>query len=286
MTVADFAVQALVAHLLDKEFPRDPLVAEENSSSFKTSEGGRILEAVAHCLKPFCPEATAGSIAGWVDRGTGEPSDRFWVLDPIDGTKGFLRGEQYAIALALIEKGTVKLGLLVCPNLKEGRLSERGGKGTLAIAVKGEGSWYTSLKDPQEFRPLRVSTRWNPSEAVFLGSIESRNTDRGRIEHVVNRLGIRPQPIFMDSLAKYVFLASGSADLLLRLPSSPKPQHRECIWDQAPGAIMVEEAGGKVTDFEGNRLDYSKGRILTASRGILVSNSHLHATALEALKEI
>lgn len=286
VTVADFAVQALVAHHLLKEFPRDPLVAEENSAAFKTPEGTKILQTVTHFVKQFIPEATTSSVPGWVDHGTANPSDRFWVMDPIDGTKGFLRGEQYAIALALIENGIVKIGWLACPNLKEGARPDFGGEGTLAVAVRGKGSWHTSLKRPAEFRPLQISPRRDPSEAIFLGSIESRQTDQDRVGRVMNGLGARTQPVFMDSLAKYVFLASGQADILLRLPDVPKPEHRECIWDQAPGAIMVEEAGGKVTDFEGKKLNYSKARVLTASRGILVSNGHIHSAALEALKGI
>ena len=286
VTVADFAVQALVARLLAKAFPHDPLVAEESSKSLKNSQGKEILETAAHLVKQFFHDATAQTVAEWIDRGTGEPSQRFWTMDPIDGTKGFLRGEQFAIALALIEKGVVTVGILACPNLKKGREPDIGGAGTLAVGVRGHGSWHTSLKEPRAFLPLKVSTRREPSEAIFLRSFESRHTDRQRMERVMKKLGTSPQPIFMDSLATYVFLASGIADLLARLPTTPKPQHRECIWDQAPGAIIVQEAGGTVTDFEGKNLDYSKGRILTASRGILVSNTHLHAAALEALREI
>ncbi len=47
-------------------------------------------------------DATADSVCAWIDRGCGDPGGRFWVLDPIDGTKGFLRGDQYAVALALV----------------------------------------------------------------------------------------------------------------------------------------------------------------------------------------
>jgi 3'(2'), 5'-bisphosphate nucleotidase len=44
-------------------------------------------------------------------------AERYWVMDPVDGTKGFLRGDQYAVALALVERGEVVLGVLGCPNL-------------------------------------------------------------------------------------------------------------------------------------------------------------------------
>ena len=52
-----------------------------------------------------------------IDRGGRESGHRFWTLDPIDGTKGFLRGDQYVVALALVVKGEVQIGALACPNL-------------------------------------------------------------------------------------------------------------------------------------------------------------------------
>jgi 3'(2'), 5'-bisphosphate nucleotidase len=60
--------------------------------------------------------------------------DRYWTLDPIDGTKGFLRGDQYAIALALVEHGEVVLGVLGCPNLP----NPDGSRG--AIFAAGDGT--------------------------------------------------------------------------------------------------------------------------------------------------
>ncbi|KAK4790957.1 hypothetical protein SAY86_031370 [Trapa natans] len=58
-------------------------------------------------------------------RSEGGPVGRHWVLDPIDGTKGFLRGKQYAIALALLDEGKVVLGVLACPNLPLASIVEK-----------------------------------------------------------------------------------------------------------------------------------------------------------------
>ena len=55
------------------------------------------------------------AVCDLIDRGGGEAEKRFWALDPIDGTKGFLQGDPYAIALALIVDGEIKLGVLGCP---------------------------------------------------------------------------------------------------------------------------------------------------------------------------
>jgi len=90
----------------------------------------------------------------------------------------------------------------------------------------------------------------------------------------------------MDSQAKYAILAAGKGDLLLRLLSPSQPNYREKIWDQAAGSIIIEEAGGKVTDLHGHRLDFTTGRSLSNNRGILASNSLLHPSALAALRQI
>jgi 3'(2'), 5'-bisphosphate nucleotidase len=90
----------------------------------------------------------------------------------------------------------------------------------------------------------------------------------------------------MDSQAKYAVLAAGKGDLMLRLLSPAKPNYREKIWDQAAGSLVVEEAGGRITDLCGERLDFTVGRTLDNNRGILASNGHLHLAALEALKSL
>jgi len=90
----------------------------------------------------------------------------------------------------------------------------------------------------------------------------------------------------MDSQAKYAVLAAGAGELLFRLLSAAKPDYRERIWDQAAGSIVVEEAGGKVTDLDGKTLDFSRGRTLAANRGVVASNGLLHDAALAALAQV
>jgi 3'(2'), 5'-bisphosphate nucleotidase len=99
-------------------------------------------------------------------------------------------------------------------------------------------------------------------------------------------LGIAAEPVRMDSQAKYSVLAAGKGDLLLRLLSPSMPDYREKIWDQAAGSLVVEEAGGRITDLNGRSLDFSTGRTLENNRGILASNNLLHDAALQALRDI
>ena len=90
----------------------------------------------------------------------------------------------------------------------------------------------------------------------------------------------------MDSQAKYAALAAGNAELLFRLLSPSRPDYQECIWDHAAGAIVLEEAGGRVGDLNGLPFDFTKGRKLTGNVGLFASNGPMHETVLEAVKMV
>ncbi len=83
-----------------------------------------------------------------IDRGRygGGPRGRFWTLDPIDGTKGFLRGEQYAICLALVEDGHVQFGVVGCPNLLTNLSDPDSDRGCLLFASRGHGAYQVKKK--------------------------------------------------------------------------------------------------------------------------------------------
>lgn len=287
VTVADFASQALVGRVLTETFPEDTLVGEEDSSTLRQPSGQATLKQVTHFVSKVSPGATPERVCEWIDRGSGEPSTRFWTLDPIDGTKGFLRGDQYAVALALIAEGQVQIGVLGCPNLGVGYQEGVSGAGTLAVAVRGEGSWVASLDgDMTNLQQSSVSKRDDPAKARLLRSFESGHTNINQIDYFSEELGVEVDPVRMDSQAKYVLLAVGKGDLYLRLLSPKQPNYREKIWDQAAGSLIVEEAGGRVSDLSGKALDFNAGRTLQNNRGILASNSYLHAEALQALRAI
>ncbi len=286
VTVADFSAQAIVARLLKDSFPGDALVAEEDSAMLKTSEGEETLEQVAKTVQRANADATPELVCEWIDYGAGEPSGRFWVLDPVDGTKGFLRGGQYAIALALVVDGKVELGVLGCPNLGANCQPDICAEGAMAVAARGEGAWTTSLKGSNEFTKLEVSSREDISEATLLRSFESGHTNVGTFDLIVKATNTKCEPISLDSQAKYAVLASGCGDLLFRLLSDKQPDYREKIWDQAAGSIVIEEAGGKITDLNGKDLDFTAGRTLANNVGILASNGHMHDDALKIVGDV
>ena len=289
VTVADFAAQAVVGYYLERRFPDAVLVGEENSDVLRKPEGRETLEKVTEFVRRVIPGVSPDQVCDFIDRGKGEAREAYWTLDPVDGTKGFLRGDQYAVALAQVENGRVQIGVLGCPNLPPAQLGELEGKGTLLAAVRGEGSWMTVLENSpadQVYQEILVSIQADPAQARILRSFESGHTNVSQIDEFQDALGTSSDPVRMDSQAKYALLAAGEGEVYLRLLSKDRPDYREKVWDQAAGSLLVEEAGGVVTDLDGVELDFSRGRKLTGNRGLCATNGLLHNDALQALEDI
>jgi 3'(2'), 5'-bisphosphate nucleotidase len=285
VTVADFAVQALIARRLAESFPTATLIGEEQSDALRLEEGIPILDQITTFVRTVITDATPEEVCGLIDRGSGDAPKTFWTLDPIDGTKGFLRREQYAVALGLIENGNVQLGVLGCPELADACRPDSSGSGSLVVAIRGQGTWHSPLEGG-EWQRLTVSKRTQPSTAHILRSVEKAHTNVDEIGQLAANLGVTTPPVGMDSQAKYAVLAAGEGDVLLRLISHSRPDYRERIWDQAAGSLVVEEAGGRITDLDGKRLDFSHGRTLAKNRGIVATNGHLHDAILDGLRAI
>jgi 3'(2'), 5'-bisphosphate nucleotidase len=156
----------------------------------------------------------------------------------------------------------------------------------LVIAARGQGAWTTSLVAPGLFDRLHVSQRKDPAMGRILRSYEEGHTNVSQLERLAHLLQVKPEPVRMDSQAKYGVLAAGKGDAILRLLSTEKPDYREKIWDHAAGSVIVEEAGGKVSDLSGKPLDFRKGRTLEDNRGVLATNGWLQDAFLEALKTV
>lgn len=281
VTVADFAVQALVAQRLVQAFPDDTLIAEEDSASLREPEGREILESVLAVLGRAIPNPSPDRVLWMIDRGGGTPAERFWTLDPVDGTQGFVRGDQYVVALALVVRGRVEIGLLGCPELA---LADGGGAaGSIVCAVRNRGAFRASLAGGS-FAPLHVSTCREPGKARVLRSFESDHIDLSAFNDIVRTLRVKADPRLMDSQAKHVLIAAGHADLLIRPPATR--EFRDKIWDQAAGSILIEEAGGRVTDLRGARLDFGSGRLLSRNEGVIASNGFLHEAVLDAVRDV
>jgi 3'(2'), 5'-bisphosphate nucleotidase len=289
VTVADFAAQAVVGCLLDQTLPDELLVGEEQSDVLRSPQERETLEIVTGFVNRVFPGLSPEGICACIDRGGDSPGKNYWTLDPIDGTKGFLRKAQYATALAYVEDGVVQLGVLGCPKIKSDLREADPGEGSLLIAWRGGGSWIGRLEDynqPETFSRLGVSQTTNPKDARLLRSFESSHTNADQIDAFKREFGGGADPVRMDSQVKYALLASGMGEIYLRLLSPDRMDYKEKIWDQAAGSIIVEEAGGIVTDLDGIPLDFSRGRTLKMNRGVCASNGTFHDRALEALRAV
>ena len=285
VTVADFSSQALICQALSTAFPQDSIIAEENGDMLKQPGMETCLQKVTRYVRRLIPNTQETDVIHWINQGNGEWAERYWTLDPIDGTKGYIRGDQYAIALALVEKGEVKVGVMGCPALPERCTEESGEKGLLFSAVDNQGAEMIPLGGGNSQR-IRVNLGDNPQQLQAIESVVSSHSDRSLQRQLAKRLGLTKTVMQMDSLAKYGVVARGEADLYVRIPLRSKWSRKENVWDHAAGAIMVTEAGGKVSDLEGKPLDFSCGSKLSNNLGIVVTNGSIHEQVIDVCREL
>lgn len=309
VTIGDFGAQALIIHAIRKNFPHDEIVAEEEASSLRANDNLRS-QIWSLVKEARLDDAEAQSVLGGpvgseeemltaIDAGksAGGAKGRIWALDPIDGTKGFLRGGQYAVCLALMVDGDVKVGVLGCPNLPvddqaplaadagENQTDEEG-RGVLFAAVRGHGATSRPLGrgalQPSQSIAMKVVSEI--ARATFCESVEAGHSSHGDQAQIAEKLGITRPSVRMDSQAKYGSIARGAGDVYLRLPVSAS--YQEKIWDHAAGDLIVREAGGQVTDANGNRLDFGRGRTLAGNKGVVAAPKSVYAQVLEAVKSV
>lgn len=244
----------------------------------------------------------------------------YFVLDPIDGTKGYVRGaaepgagHQYCVGLAYVRDGVPVIGVLGCPALPFPALPRRrdgggggsdkaagagagahggGSVGTLFSAQVGCGATQEPLgahDEPAGDEPTRapvhtgaLAVEADAAGAVLCESFETAHSDHALSAAVARDLGIRAPAVRLDSMCKYGLLARGDGHVYLRFP---RPGYVEWVWDHAAGLVVLAEAGGVVTDARGRRLDFSRGAKLTENEGVVASASPaLHARVLAAVE--
>jgi 3'(2'), 5'-bisphosphate nucleotidase len=280
VTVADFAAQAVVCAELGERLGRFDLVGEEDAADLRADDRTALRDGVVELVSRRMGGAvSAATVLEWIGRGGADGStERAWTLDPIDGTKGFLRGDQYAIALALIERGEVVLGVLGCPNLP----NPDGSRGAVFAAREGQClAWYGSAADPVAVHVARPTSL---AVARVCESVESGHSDHDQSARIVERLGIVADPYRIDSQCKYAAVARGDASIYLRLPT--RADYREKIWDHAAGKFVVEQAGGRVTDVSGAALDFGRGRRLERNRGVIATDGAFHDEVVAAVTAV
>ena len=310
--------------ILSRAFPGDPIVGEEDAKEVRGDSPEAITlrnRIVDLAVENLGGELGLGEMEEWglgpkhthtpdqlldaIDRGThsGGPTGRaplsallpvrsrligvllfisgMWTLDPIDGTKGFLRGGQYAVCLALIVDAEVQLGVIGCPNLSQDASKPDGPKGCLFVAVRGQGAEQMTISGANP-APLKIPT-FSDGDLSMLESVEAAHSSHSFNDRVSQLLNITKSPTRMDSQAKYCALSRGDGGIYLRLPGTLG--YVEKIWDHAPGSLLVEEAGGVITDAHGAPLNFGLGRELRENHGVVAAGKTVHAKVLAAVKQ-
>jgi 3'(2'), 5'-bisphosphate nucleotidase len=230
-TEADRQAQETILTHLKKQFPSDALCAEEQTPALA---------------------------------GVSSVGSRLWVVDPIDGTRGFARKNgEFSVMVAFVEDGRIGVGVVLEP-----------AKGRCTYAACGQGCWRRD--GDSEPVACRVSSTTDLAKAVMVQS-HSRNPG------VPSRMAqaVRPGRVVETYSAgiKLALVARGEVDLYV----NDYVQFHD--WDIAAGHILVAEAGGTVTGLHGQELRYGLPEAWQRY-GLLGSNGHVHAAALERLKDV
>lgn len=278
VTIGDYGAQAILCRALQQHFPDDAVVAEESGKQFldvvSAEQRALIVALVSEVLGLSVTEA---QLVEWLNFGQDRDAARAWVIDPIDGTKGFLRQERYAIACGLVEGQRAIAGLMACPNYPT-----EDNKGLLFMA--GDGQALARPMAGGAAEALRVSSRVEGAGLLTAESMEDSHVDRAILQHVYDKLGISAEARRSDGMGKYGMVARGEVDLYMRIPK----QHgrKAKIWDHVAGVAVLEAAGGKVTDKDGKALNFLERPTLDSSIFVIATNGHIHDAVIAALQEV
>lgn len=323
VTVADFAAQAVVAMTLRERLGPFALIAEESSAFLRDPSHHSHLDAALHAARQIWPDMTADVLLDAIDLGNhhlsgsastspaGVNARGHWTLDPIDGTKGFLRGHQYAVCLAYIVGADPIVAALGCPNLPidhAAPLDSVDPRGSVYLAIKSTSGTISQApcvlpaSDSSHVPPTSLERVRRTSDEcpILVESFEPSHSRQEAASSIMQRViaglardgsrascspGTTAVPtVRVDSQCKYALVARGQADVYLRLPS--KRGYIEKIWDHASGSLVASQAGCIVTDARGRALDFSCGAELTRNRGIVVAPPGLHDRVIRAIAEL
>ena len=289
VTVADFAAQAIVASRLNDELGGMSLVGEESAADLRGLTSTTLPRAITEAVRQIRPEISDDEVLDAIDLGNHDASDAtYWTLDPVDGTKGFLRRGQYAVSLALIENGTVTLGVLGCANLSADfnrEFNDPDPVGSIFYAQVDNGAWYLPANNIDlPPTPIKAAQEVTLDALRVCESVEATHSKQDDTARILKHLKATSKPARLDSQCKYAVVGRGQADAYLRLPTGVG--YVEKIWDHAAGMIVAEEAGAIVTDMFGNPLDFSRGATLAANQGVVCSAPTIHSQIIQAIETL
>jgi 3'(2'), 5'-bisphosphate nucleotidase len=189
---------------------------------------------------------------------------RVWMIDPIDGTKGFIEGKgDFAVQIGLIENGEPILGVVFQPTTD-----------LLYFATKDNGAFMVEKQG--EPVKLQVSEKTDFTK-MTLGV--SRSHRSSRMSQLVEHFGFKKEFSHGSVGLKVAFIARQIADLYIHL--SPRTK----FWDTAAPEIIIKEAGGNLTDLFGKQIDYNNSDVQNHN-GVLAGNGAAHQKAVRHLKPL
>ncbi|KAL2018969.1 hypothetical protein VTK56DRAFT_10194 [Thermocarpiscus australiensis] len=300
VTLADFAIQALLTRTLRRAFPQDGFVGEESADELRQNPNlaSRVLAIIAECVDRDLFR-DAEDLCQVIDSCTtsnpgGADSGRIWVFDPIDGTKTYIRHEQYAINIALLEGGSQVLSVVACPLLSmdaEAPVCDASidptGRGCILYAVRGHGAYVRPLPgDPGEVQPRRLERHAEHVPPDGLRCVTCwASLDSGVDEvhkAVAERLGVPfPGCDLLGWVLRWVALALGLGNMTVWVYR--KRERCAKLWDHAGAMLLLEEVGGMITDVHGKQIDLNSGRKLKANFGFVAAPRNLHQMVLRTV---
>lgn len=261
LAVALDAARKASVYLIDEyeRFKAIPYAPADISTDADRQSQEIILKSIrgAFPADALCAEETTTTLQGVSATGT-----RIWVVDPIDGTRGFARKNgEFSVMIGFVDNGAIGVGVVAQP-----------AAGRLTYAVRGQGCWRV---DGDGAAPIRCQvTTINELRKCTL--TQSRSRDATKRSKWVD--AIEPANIVESYSAgiKLALVARGEADLYL---NTYEAFHD---WDICAGHILVTEAGGKVTGTGGQTLQYGLPGAWQKN-GLLATNGAIHPAAQKIL---
>jgi 3'(2'), 5'-bisphosphate nucleotidase len=188
--------------------------------------------------------------------------DRVWMVDPMDGTKQFIeRIGEFAVMIGLSVEGEAKLGVVYHPSLDR-----------MYYAAPGAGAF---VEEKWSTKRLRVSPVSDPSQMIMA---MSRSHHSPKVDLVCEKLGVTKRIQHGSVGLKFGLIAEGRAHLYVHTSG------RTNQWDTCGPEAILREAGGVITDWNGDPMKYNRTEIRNL-HGIIATNGTIHERVLEATSE-
>ncbi len=259
VTLADFGTQVILNRTLYNSYPNHAVISEENSYDFLkfTSENQRsfVTSIVSKILNESISQE---EFIRWLDYGHTSISNKCWVIDPIDGTQEFLNSNQYVIGIGELENSIPRFSFLSSFSAFTNQPIHY---------FTWQGKSYKYYPYDRRMIEIHVSDR-----NISIARPYCNNSALSKIY----KIDFIEADVF-STLNGYISIASGESDVLISLKFANTSLK---VWDHAGGIVLLQNAGGIISDIDGQELDFSQGSLLSKNKGVILSNGKFHEKLL------